>query len=144
MLNWRGYGGDFVRSKSKPPDGRIIQERTMKKATAILAALALAIPGTALAQGKGHGQGDDRGVGHGQADKPVNHGQIVREVAHRFKKGDKFDRRLARDYRVIDYQDYRALRRPPEGYRYVRSGEDILLISIASNLVEEVFTGLLR
>lgn len=57
---------------------------------------------------------------------------------HRWAKGQRFDRRYATNYRVIDnYRDYR-LSAPPRGYQYVRSGNDAVLVGIASGIIGAV------
>lgn len=73
-----------------------------------------------------------------------NHGKRVSQTAHKFRKGDKFDRRRATNYRVIDYRDYRSLKAPPRGYHYVQSGNDVLLVGITSGIVSAVVSNLLR
>jgi Ni/Co efflux regulator RcnB len=58
--------------------------------------------------------------------------------SHRWAKGQRFDRRYASNYRVINnYRDYR-LSAPPRGYQYVRSGNDAVLVAIASGLIGAV------
>lgn len=61
-----------------------------------------------------------------------------------WNRGDRFDTRYARNYRQIDYRQYRGLRTPPRGYRYVQSGNDAVLIGIASGLVAAVFANMIR
>ena len=81
--------------------------------------------------------------------KPVNHGQMMSRKAHmknnwhRFKKGERFDRSRAQNYRVVDYRSYRShLRAPPRGYHWVRSGNDALLVAVTSGIVASVVAGL--
>ena len=61
-----------------------------------------------------------------------------------WRKGDRFDSRQARNYRQIDYRQYRGLRAPPRGYHYVRSGNDAVLIGITTGLVAAVIAGTFR
>lgn len=61
-----------------------------------------------------------------------------------WNRGDRFDNRYARNYRQIDYRAYRGLRAPPRGYRYVQSGNDAVLVGIASGLVAAVFANMIR
>ncbi len=61
-----------------------------------------------------------------------------------WRRGDRFDPRLARDYAIIDHRRYRALRAPPRGYRYVRSGNDAVLISIATGVVAAIVANAVR
>ena len=63
---------------------------------------------------------------------------------HRWNKGQRFDRRQASNYRVINnYRDYR-LSAPPRGYQYVRSGNDAVLIAITSGIIGAVIGGAIR
>lgn len=80
------------------------------------------------------------------APKKDNHGQHVSAVAkgNPFRKGQKFDSRRAPNYRVVDYRSYRTLKAPPRGHRYVRSGNDILLVRTDNNLITSIFAGLIR
>jgi len=61
-----------------------------------------------------------------------------------WRKGERFDSRQARNYRQIDYRQYRGLKAPPRGYQYVQSGNDAVLVSIASGIVAAVFASLIR
>ena len=60
-----------------------------------------------------------------------------------WRKGQRFDQRQARNYRQIDYRQYRGLRAPPRGYRYVRSGNDAVLVR-SNNVIVRVYSGILR
>jgi Ni/Co efflux regulator RcnB len=61
-----------------------------------------------------------------------------------WRRGERFDYRRARNYRVInDYRVYR-LRTPPRGYHYVRSGNDAVLVGITSGVVAGIIAGALR
>ncbi|MBT0669790.1 RcnB family protein [Novosphingobium profundi] len=111
----------------------------MNKFTATLMAASLALPAfaaPAMAAPQQHGQ--------------PNHGQQVSQAAHKdngyksFKKGDKFDRNHARNYQVVDYKHFKKLPAPKRGYRYVRSGSDVLLIGTSSLKVYAVYGGLFR
>ena len=59
-----------------------------------------------------------------------------------WNRGQRFDRRYVRDYRVIN--DYRAhrLQAPPRGYRWVQSDNDAVLVAITSGLIGAVIGGL--
>lgn len=61
-----------------------------------------------------------------------------------WRKGERFDSRQARNYRQIDYRQYRGLRAPPRGYQYVQSGNDAVLVGITSGIVAAVFASLIR
>lgn len=63
---------------------------------------------------------------------------------HRWAKGQRFDRRYAANYRVINnYRDYR-LAPPPRGYHYVRSGNDAVLVAITSGIIGAVIGSVIR
>ncbi|MFB0873665.1 MULTISPECIES: RcnB family protein [unclassified Sphingobium] len=63
---------------------------------------------------------------------------------HRWAKGQRFDRRYATNYRVINnYRDYR-LAPPPRGYQYVRSGNDAVLVAITSGIIGAVIGSAIR
>lgn len=76
-----------------------------------------------------------------------NHRPVVRNDIrgnHRWAKGQRFDRRYANNYRVVNnYRDYR-LSAPPRGYQWVRSGNDAVLIALASGLIGAVIGGVIR
>lgn len=46
-----------------------------------------------------------------------------------------------RSYVVTDYSRY-GLRRPPSGYQYVRSGNDVVLAAVTTGLITAVIAGL--
>ena len=61
-----------------------------------------------------------------------------------WRRGERFDYRRARNYRVInDYRGYR-LKAPPRGYHYVRSGNDAVLVGITSGVIAGIIAGALR
>lgn len=62
---------------------------------------------------------------------------VVRTPQYRnWRAGQRFDRRQAQNYRVITtYRNYR-LAAPPRGSRWVRSGNDALLINGRGNVVQ--------
>lgn len=77
---------------------------------------------------------------------------IVRErtvVRHqpdyrRWNKGQRFDRRYARNYTEIrDWRQYRGRRlyAPPRGYHWVRSGNDAVLVAVTGGLIGAVLAG---
>ncbi len=61
-----------------------------------------------------------------------------------WRRGERFDARYARNYRQIDYRQYRGLRAPPRGYRYVQSGNDAVLVGITSGLIAAVLANVLN
>lgn len=72
---------------------------------------------------------------------------VVRQQAPKYRsdwrKGQRFDQRQARNYRQIDYRQYRGLRAPPRGYRYVRSGNDAVLVG-GNNVIASVIANIFR
>lgn len=67
-----------------------------------------------------------------------------RDNGRRWAKGQRFDRRYATNYRVVNnYRDYR-LSAPPRGYQWVRSGNDAVMIAIASGLIGAVVGSAIR
>lgn len=58
-----------------------------------------------------------------------------------WNRGERFDSRYASNYRVIDnYRDYR-LQAPPYGYQWEQSGNDAVLVALASGLIGAVIGG---
>ena len=57
-------------------------------------------------------------------------------------RGQRFDRRYANHYQVIDNYQYYRLGPPPHGYHYVRSNDDIILVAIASGIIGAVFASI--
>ncbi|MCM8732071.1 RcnB family protein [Hephaestia sp. GCM10023244] len=57
-------------------------------------------------------------------------------------RGQHFDYRYAPRYRVVnDYRGYNRLYTPPRGYHWVQSGNDAVLVAIASGLIGAVIGG---
>ncbi|HVI97864.1 MAG TPA: RcnB family protein [Sphingomonas sp.] len=57
-------------------------------------------------------------------------------------RGQRFDYRYAPRYRVVnDYRSYHRLYTPPRGYQWARSGDDAVLVAIASGLIGAVIGG---
>jgi Ni/Co efflux regulator RcnB len=66
---------------------------------------------------------------------------VVKKVQYRnWHRGDRFDRRYARNYRVIQNPRYYGLRYAPSGYRWVQSGNDAVLIAITSGIIASVLS----
>ncbi|RYG81593.1 MAG: hypothetical protein EON59_14600 [Alphaproteobacteria bacterium] len=62
----------------------------------------------------------------------------------KWRKGERFNQRNARYYQQVDYRKYRGLRAPPRGYRWVRSDNDAVLVSIAGGLIAAVVANAIR
>lgn len=75
----------------------------------------------------------------------VKNRTVVRQPqARRWAKGQRFDRRYAQNYQEIrDWRQYRGRRlyAPPRGYRWVRSGNDAVLIAVTGGLIGAVLGG---
>jgi Ni/Co efflux regulator RcnB len=90
---------------------------------------------------------------HGQHYQPRHSQKVVVKKAYKpqvnqyrkWRKGERFDARQARNYRQVDYRGYHGrLRAPPRGYRYVQSGNDVVLVSIVGGIIGAVFANLIR
>ena len=88
---------------------------------------------------------------YGQRHQPV---KVVKKTVYKpapraqyrnnWKRGERFDSRYARNYRQIDYRQYRGLKAPPRGYHYVQSGNDAVLVGVASGVIAAIFANMLR
>ncbi|EIZ80761.1 hypothetical protein WSK_0734 [Novosphingobium sp. Rr 2-17] len=93
---------------------------------------------------KGQAQGPNQG-GEGRGSNQARGGRDQGPAGgyKSFRKGERFDSGRARNYQSVDYRRYKNLKAPPRGYRYVRSGNDVLLIS-AAGVVAAVSSGMFR
>lgn len=66
--------------------------------------------------------------------------------ARQWARGQRFDRRYANNYRQIDYRAHRnrGVYAPPRGYQWVQSGNDAVLVALASGLIGAVIGGAIR
>ncbi|QAY79257.1 RcnB family protein [Sphingosinicella sp. BN140058] len=55
-----------------------------------------------------------------------------------FRKGERFDSRYARNYRVINNPRAYRLYDAPRGYRWVQSNNDAVLVAITSGIIGAV------
>ncbi|PCD04599.1 hypothetical protein COC42_00815 [Sphingomonas spermidinifaciens] len=76
----------------------------------------------------------------------IRHNDARRFNARNWQRGQRFDRRYAANYRQIDYRTYRGrgLYAPPRGYQWVQSGNDAVLVALASGLIGAVIGGVIR
>ena len=74
--------------------------------------------------------------------QPVQQVRVQSGRYHQWNRGQRFDRRYASNYQVIGNYDYYRLGAPPRGYHYVRSGDDIILVAIASGIIGAVFASI--
>lgn len=126
----------------------------MKKTISAIMLAALVVPSMAMAQpgrddnrGGDHRGGNDRGGDHrgpgGQGGPGWNGGGRGGQPNgwRQFRKGERFDQGRAWNYADVDYRRYNRLRPPPRGYRWVRNGNDAVLIGITSGIVASVIAG---
>jgi Ni/Co efflux regulator RcnB len=108
----------------------------------IIAALAASIVATPVMAAPYDNHGSDRRPAVQQRnDHRVDQRQ---NQYRRWNKGERFDARRAQNYRVISSPRAYHLRDAPRGYRYVRSGNDAVLIAITSGIVASVFANAIR
>ncbi|MCJ2184894.1 RcnB family protein [Novosphingobium sp. 1949] len=114
----------------------------MNKFTATLLAAALTLPmAAAPAMAQSHQQpGHSQQASHHDDKKASSHS--ASKGYKSFKKGEKFDKSRARNYQVVNYKSFKKLPAPKRGYRYVRSGSNVLLIGTSSLKVYAVYPGL--
>ncbi|MEO0033657.1 MAG: hypothetical protein RIS94_3415 [Pseudomonadota bacterium] len=119
----------------------------MHKFTTLALALAIAAPsGVAMAQSHGNDHGNHgarvSATAHAEA-RGRSHGAHVSAVARSnpFRAGQRFDRARAPHYSVVSYRSHRHLSAPPRGYRWVRSGDDALLVAIRTGVIRSVVRG---
>lgn len=61
-----------------------------------------------------------------------------------WQRGDRFDSRYARNYRVINSPRAYRLKDAPRGYRWVQSGNDAVMIGITSGIIASVLANVIR
>lgn len=112
---------------------------------AIAASVALSPMAASVASAQGRQQ--DRQTTVVKRNGNVVKKTVVRQQAPKYRsdwrKGQRFDQRQARNYRQIDYRQYRGLRAPPRGYRYVQSDRNVILVS-NGGIISQIFSGLIR
>lgn len=111
----------------------------------VLAAAAASVLAAAPASAQTFGRHDDRGrfeqVQHnrfgnqafGQRSFTQRNVQVRQVQTRRWRQGERFDSRYASNYRIIG-NSYRN-RMAPRGYRWVQSGNDAVLVALASGLI---------
>jgi Ni/Co efflux regulator RcnB len=113
-------------------------ETKMKKIALALAGASVALTGFAAtpAAAADFNRHNDRGR-YEQVQKRV----VVKKInkhnrqARRWQRGQRFDRRYASNYMVVSNPGYYRLRPAPYGYHWVRSGNDAVLVAIASGII---------
>jgi Ni/Co efflux regulator RcnB len=113
----------------------------MKKIALALAGASVAITGLVAtpAAAADFGRHNDRGR-YEQVHKRILVKKVKKVNRHRFEarrwqRGERFDRRYASNYMVISNPAYYRLRPAPYGYHWVRSGNDAVLVALASGLI---------
>jgi Ni/Co efflux regulator RcnB len=66
------------------------------------------------------------------------------QIHQSWKRGDRFDARRAYNYRVIGNPRGYRLNAAPRGYRWVQSGNDAVLVGIASGIIASVMANAIR
>jgi Ni/Co efflux regulator RcnB len=69
---------------------------------------------------------------------------VRRDNDRRWSKGQRFESRYARNYRVIQNPRAYRLHDAPRGYRWVQSGSDAVLVGITSGIVASVLANILN
>ena len=119
-------------------------ENVMKKTALALAGASVALTGLAATPASAADfNRHDRGRYEQTHNRKVVRNRVVinryntnRYVqAHRWNRGDRFDSRYAMNYRVISNPYAYSLRPAPYGYRWVQSGNDAVLVAIASGII---------
>lgn len=108
----------------------------MKKSASAMIALALAVPAMVAPAFAAPDHNDHKHYDRGHDER--SHYNRPPNRGNPFRKGQRFDRMRAPNYRVIDYRHYRRLSPPPRGYHWVRSGNDALLVAITSGVIASV------
>jgi Ni/Co efflux regulator RcnB len=113
-------------------------EMEMKKIALALAGASVAITGLAATPAAA---ADFRGHDRGRYEQVHKRRVVVKKVnknrfqARRWQRGQRFDRRYASNYMVISNPSYYRLRPAPYGYHWVRSGNDAVLVALASGII---------
>ncbi|RYD51636.1 MAG: hypothetical protein EOP60_10505 [Sphingomonadales bacterium] len=110
---------------------------------AALAATIAATPAMAAAAPQNHGYGHGRTQVQKIVKKKVYRPAPV-QYRNNWQRGQRFDSRYARNYRQVDYRQYRGLKAPPRGYRYVQSGNDAVLVGVTSGIIAAIFANMIR
>jgi Ni/Co efflux regulator RcnB len=115
----------------------------------ILAALAATVAVTPVlaAPGQNHNdrsryeQRNDRNDRHDRFDRNDRRDQ---NQYRSWNRGQRFDSRYARNYRVISTPRSYRLYDAPRGYRWVQSGNDAVLVGITSGIIASVLANAIR
>lgn len=125
----------------------------MKKLTALLLATAMVFPAAANAKPADNNRTqithkvskDTRDRSNAKVVKTVTVTKKNKVAAPRFATGQRFDRKRAVSYQVVDHRVNRArLRAAPRGYNWIRSGRDVYLVRTSNGLIASVVSGIFR
>ena len=112
----------------------------------LIAAVAASVIATPAAAAPRYDHGQTRVVKTVKV-KPHRTVTVRKTVKHQranyrhWAKGQRFDRRYANNYRVVNYRYNQRLYAPPRGYQWVQSGNDAVLVALASGLIGAVIGG---
>lgn len=111
----------------------------------ILAAVAASVVASPVLAAPNYGHDNNRGrieQNHRTNVRTYHRGPQVQYQS--WRKGQRFDRNRARNYRVVEnYRNYR-LQAPPRGYRWVQSGNDAVMVGITSGIIAAVLANAIR
>lgn len=119
--------------------------------TLIIAALAATIAITPVVAGprdsfdnsRGNSQHTERKITKKVVVVKQNNRQVQKQY-RKWAKGQRFDRRYAQSYRVVSNPRQYRLNTAPQGYQWVQSGNDAVLVGIASGIIASILTGVIR
>jgi Ni/Co efflux regulator RcnB len=119
-------------------------EMEMKKIALALAGASVALTGLVAtpASAADFGRHNDRGRYQQVQNRSFEQGRFANRADNhnrfqqrRWNRGERFDRRYASNYMVISNPGYYRLRPAPYGYHWVRSGNDAVLVALASGII---------
>jgi Ni/Co efflux regulator RcnB len=87
---------------------------------------------------------NDRYDRHDRNDRFDRNDRRGRVEYRNWSRGQRFDSRYAYNYRVIDNPRYYRLHDAPRGYRWVRSGNDAVLVGITTGIIASVLANSIR
>lgn len=118
----------------------------MKKIIIAIAAMTMTATPVLAAPAQSHGQQAHSQSDRGNSDQAqsAKRGSSGSQASHQWKRGDRFDRSRATNYRVISNPRTYKLQTAPNGYRWVQSGRDAVLVRLSNNVISSVVTGVIR
>ncbi len=113
----------------------------------IIAAIAASLISTPVLAAPMHQQGQqdrsrvEQNDRRPQAQRVAHTPERMQRQSQGWKKGERFDTRQVSNYRVISNPRAYHLDDAPRGHRWVQSGNDAVLVGIASGLIAAVIAG---